>query len=75
MTFRGSAHFAPSGLAGAEPSFSPSAGVCMVKAMLRPSGDQAMEAGADSSVATRAVWPLAIQRTKIWGEAPGAAAT
>src|SRR5262245_36974519 len=74
MTLTGGAQVAPSGLGGGAASGSRFAGTSCVKAIERPSGDQAMESGDSTRLVSSAVCPESIQRTYSCG-LPSAAET
>ena len=63
-------HSAPSGLVGALPSDSGSAGTRAVYAMRDPSGDQAMLPGASGKAVMLALAPFSSQRTCSSGPPP-----
>jgi hypothetical protein len=75
ITSSGGAHSAPSGFGGASPSRAFSSGANMVNAIHWPSGDHSRLPGASVSSASRAVWPVCIQRTKSCGRPPSAVET
>ncbi len=67
MICSGGAHSAPSGFGGASPSFALSSGANIVNAIAAPLFDQVSALGGLVSSASRADWPVSIQRTNSCG--------